>query len=184
MHSIPRHIRTMMICILPLLFWGCPVRSIHPLFTEEQAITTDRVIGSWVTEGAVYQFDQLEGTHYRLTVISTEEGDSALYAARFGMIGKQLYLDTSPLTGSDEHHYLSVHVFSKVHMTDDSLSIETLDGEWLVKLSEQKKLRTPFVRRENEIILTGTPAELQRFMSTAANVPDAYPDRTRLVRSR
>lgn len=175
--------RTIMLVGISIVFWGCPVRSLHPLFTEEQAVVVDAVHGIWTTDGAEYHFERLEGANYRLMIVSTEEGDSALYAGRFGKVGQQLYLDTSPLTGAEDHHYLSVHVFSKVLLTDDSLIIETLDGEWLVKLAEQKKLRTPFVRRENEIILTGTTAELQKFISTAMSVPEAYPDRTRLVRN-
>lgn len=176
------HIRTLLIGGFALLFWGCPVRSIHPLFTAEQSIAVEQIGGIWRTDGAEYQFTPLEGKNYRLTVIATEDGDTAEYAARFGTIGKQLYLDTAPLSNSDEHHHLSVHLFSKADIAGDSLTIRTLDGEWMVKLADSKKLRTPFVRRENEIILTGTPEELQRFVATAAAHPDAYPDNSRFVR--
>lgn len=175
-------LRTLLISSLAFLLWGCPVRSLHPLFTPEQSVAVAEIEGQWRTDGADYRFELLEGTNYRVTVISTEELDTVMYAGRFGRIRGVLYLDTAPLSSSEEHHYLSVHLFSRIDLNGDSLTLRTLDGEWMVKLADTKKLRTPFVRRENEIILTGTPEELQKFVASAATNPDAYPDKSPFVR--
>ncbi|NUN70730.1 MAG: hypothetical protein HUU02_13590 [Bacteroidetes bacterium] len=174
--------RFILIGSLTVLLWGCPARSLHPLFTPEQSVNVAAIEGWWRTDGAEYRFEVLEGTNYKVTVISTEDQDTAMYAGQFGRVRGTLYLDTAPLSSSDEHHYLSVHLFSRIDLNGDSLTLRTLDGEWLVKLADNKQLRTPFVRRENEIILTGTPAELQSFVASAAAVADAYPDISRFVR--
>jgi hypothetical protein len=64
----------------------------------------------------------------------------------------------------------------------DTLTLAMLEADWLLKLDKEKKLKTPHVQRENEVILTGTTEELRNFVSAIGTNHDAFPDNSVFVR--
>jgi hypothetical protein len=157
-------------------FMGCPARSIHPLFTEQNAVLLASLVGTWENNDETYTFESFQGNNYRLVVRPKSENDSAVFLVLSGKIGTHWFLDSYPIVNSSEHHFLSTHIFTKMSLNDDSLSLSTLEADWLLKMSNAKKLKVPHVKRENEIILTGTTGELRQWIATAGANPEAFPE--------
>lgn len=162
--------------LFTILFSGCPARSLHPLFTEQQTVLLASLIGTWENTDDTYTFEPLQGNNYRLVIRSKEEQDSAIYIVLSGKIGNVWYLDSYPIVNSQEHHYLSMHIITRMTLNADTLTLAMLEGDWLLKMNEEKKLKTPHVERENEVILTGTAEELQKFIAIAGSNTEAFPD--------
>lgn len=157
---------------------GCPARSIHPLFTEQSAVLLVSLLGTWENSDETHTFESFQGNNFRLVIRPKSENDSAVFLVLCGKIGGQWFLDSYPIVNSSEHHFLSTHIFTRMSLNGDSLTLASLEADWLLKMSNEKKLKIPHVKRENEIILTGTTAELQKWFASTGTNPDAFPDKS------
>jgi hypothetical protein len=179
-----RSIRVTLLVLFAALLAGCPARSIHPLFTEKEAVFNPSLIGSWNNKDEIYTFEKLKESIYRLVIRPRDENDSAVYTVTLGKIGESWFFDSYPIVNSNEHHFMSVHVFTRMVLSGDSLSIATLEDDWLLKMIEEKKIKISHTRRENEIILTASTNELQKFFTAIGTNNDAFPDKKTFARSR
>jgi hypothetical protein len=168
--------------LMSILLSGCPARSLNPLFTEQQAVILASLVGTWENADESYTFEILHGNNYRLVIRPKTENDSSVYIVLSGKIGKEWFLDSSPIVNSKEHHYLSMHVFTRMKLNGDTLTLAMLEADWLLKMDTAKKLKTPHVRRENEVILTGTTEELRSFVSSIGSMSEAFPDTSVFIR--
>ena len=184
MEAIMKSCGSILLFLLSVLFFGCPARSLHPLFTEKEAVFLPSLLGTWVENDDLYTFEQAEGKRYKLVIRSRTEKDSSVFVVWSGKIGSSWYLDSYPMHNAQEHHYVSVHVFTKMILNGDTLRIATLEADWLSKMSSAKKLEVAHVQRENEIILTAPTHELQKFIISIGDNQEAFPNPDALVRLR
>lgn len=169
---------------IAVLFFGCPARSIHPLFSENDATFNSTLVGIWSNEDETYTFEKGENKSYSLVIRPKTENDSVIYTVISGTIGSMWFLDSYPLLNSDEYHFLSTHLISKMEISGDTLRMSSLEADWLLKKVERKEIKIDHIRRENEIILTASTKELQKFISKIATNTEAFPDPNVLVRVR
>jgi hypothetical protein len=179
-----KSIRVILFISVPFLFSGCPARSIHPLFTDKEAVFNTSLLGIWSNNEESYTFENLHEKNYRLVVRPKEENDSAVYTVLLGKIGEAWFLDSYPIVNSNEHHYLSAHVFTRMILQGDSLYMASLEADWLLKMITEKKIKVAHVRRENEIILTASTKNLQQFINTISTNNEAFPNQSVFVRMR
>lgn len=163
-------------------FIGCPARSLHPLFTEKDIVFNSSLIGTWLADDVTYTFEQLGDKNYKVTVCSTESHDSSLYTAQLGKLGSHWFLDTYPLVTLDEHHYLSVHVFTRLKLQGDTLRLASLEEDWLSEKIRTKALTITHVKKDDEIILTASTKELQQLLMKYGKENDAFPNEGVFVR--
>ena len=179
-----RSLRVILLVSVTLLFSGCPARSIHPLFTDKEAVFDASLIGTWTSNEESYTFEKLQEKNYRLVVRSQNENDSAVYAVLLGKIGSAWFLDSYPIVNSNEHHFLSVHVFTRMTMQGDSLTLATLEADWLLKMITEKKITIDHAQRENEIILTASTNKLQHFVNSIRGNNEAFPNPNVFIRTK
>lgn len=170
--------------LIAVSFAGCPARSLHPLFTDQDAVFNPSLIGTWEVDDETYTFEKLKEKNYQLVIRSKNENDSAVYVVWLGRIGSQWYLDSYPIVNSDEHHYLSVHVFTRMKLDGDTLRLASLEADWISKMIDEKKTRIAHVRRDNEVILTASTKELQQWMGSIAENSEAFPDENAFSKAR
>jgi hypothetical protein len=178
------HIRTFLITVLVVLFAGCPARSLQPLFFENDKTDNPLLIGTWSTGDETYTFSRSSDNTYRAVIRSLTSEDSAQYAVRAGKIGPHWFIDTYPFNSSDEHHFLSVHVFTKMEIVGDTLFLASLESDWLKNQIDEKKIAVTHIKRGSEIILSGSTAELQALFLKIGSEPDAFPHRSHHVKVR
>lgn len=176
--------RFILLIAVTMLFAGCPARSFNPLFTDQDALFNTALIGSWESEGETYTFEKLKEKNYKLSIHSNTSTDSSLYVVQSGKIGSWWFLDSYPLANSDEHHYLSVHLITKMTIAGDTLRLASLEADWLAKMIGEKKLQIAHIKRDNEIILTASTKELQQLVATIGGNKEAFPNPGIFVRVR
>lgn len=179
-----RSIRAILIILTTALFAGCPVRSVFPLFTEKDAVFNPSLIGTWESEDETYTFEKLQEKNYRLAIRPKKENDSALYVVWLGKIGARWFLDSYPIVNSEEYHYFSMHLFTRMDLNGDTLRIASLEADWLSKMIDEKKMQFTHVLRGNEVILTGSTTELQKLLATIGGTGEAFPNENVFIKTK
>ena len=120
---------------------GC-VRSIQPILSDNQAITDDRLLGSWVSsDGKSFGEVTADGDHKGYKILFTDEdGKKAILLARLGNIGHltiaQCTVDAQPihdLGDAYSSHLLPLYSFAIVKQMAPQLVLSSMDSDWLKK---------------------------------------------------
>ncbi len=172
---------------LAVLFAGCPVRSLQPLFTDKDTAFNPLILGTWVNKGDVYTFRQAGEKNYEVVVrpdTSSNEGmDSVMYAVQLGKLGNSWFLDSFLAGDPGDFHLLSMHIISKIEFQSaDSFSVSSLESDWLKKKIDDGSLTIAHVKRDGDVILTATTEELQQLVTRYADDSGAFPNPGEFVR--
>ena len=178
---------------LGLLFGGCVVQSIHPLFTEKEYIRFPGLIGTWVQKDG----DRLIGTwtfaadgaRYELTQ-TDEKGRKAAFTVSAGRIGTNIFLQASPRGPSPELndlftlHLVPAHLFVKAVKTDDGLRLLAMDVEWLTRHLEANPRSISHTIHDKTPLITASPDDLKKFVARHADDSAVFKNEIKLLPSR
>ena len=171
-----------------LLLAGC-VQSLHPLFNDQDLFFEPAIVGTWVGEsGNLWTFLKSGDKAYEL--IYTEKKAPAKFSARLGKLGNLLFLDLRPEMPDVENdlqqgHLLVAHTFSRVWLEGDTLRLAMLEHGWLKSMIDKKKLKIKHERLGDQIVLTASTTELQKFALKYGMDNKAFPKPEKgLVRKR
>ena len=163
-----RMLRILTILAVALLAQGCLIVSIHPLYTENDVVFDEALLGSWgsdPSEGESWVFEQAEGNAYRMTV--NEEGkEPGHIEAHLVKLGEYLFLDLYPEEpdGINEFfisHVIPAHSIWRATITADTLSLAGLNYDWITQEVEAGRLDVEHEKLEDLLVLTGEPRDLQ-----------------------
>ena len=173
-----------------LLLSGCIVRSLHPLYTDENVIFDARLIGQWTEEDSkeIWEFSQQGEQRYKC-VVYEEDGEQSILVARLLEIKGKMFLDFFP-TESDRQegvfyqlHVLPVHSFAYVKQIEPTLQISFPSSDWLQELLEKNP---DAIRHEvlgkDDIILSASTEALQTFWLAHLDTEDAFDELSNLQR--
>lgn len=157
------------VCLgISVLLAGC-VPSVHPLFTPKTIVFDKTLVGTWAEKDSpddTWVFNTAsDGKSYELAY--TENGHAARFEAHLVRIGSCLFLDTFPSAeGPDQNtlkviHLFPAHIFYRVKIEGDSVSVRPFDPEWLQKMLQQKKLTIAHETSNGDILLTAQTTDLQ-----------------------
>ncbi len=117
---------------------------------------------------------------YRLMAYEVSEGDTleAEFVLHMLVLDGQYYLNYYPEDYELDHGFLSWHMigannFSKVKVTEDSLSLSFFDPSYLEELIEHNRIKISHIRHDNGILVTAGTKELQKFVIKYGNEEDA-----------
>ncbi len=186
-----------LIGMLALLAGSC-IPSLFPLYTEKDLVTDDRIVGTWeagemgtwVIERLYYKplidifssdwSDAKENNTYKLVVIETDGGDTleAEFVVHMLVLDGQHYLNYYPADYELDHDFLSWHMveannFSKVWITEDSISLAFFDPSYLEELIDENRIKISHIRHDNGILITARTKELQKFVIKYGDEEDA-----------
>jgi hypothetical protein len=150
-----------------LLSSSCLVVSLQPVYEPETIAFDPALLGSWASadDDLTVTFERGEWHSYHLTL--EQRDDRYRLSARMTRIGAGLYLDVTPLDGTDMPALtLPVHGCLRVELIDESLSLAELDYEWFERQRGEAKPALPFVvdARRNVVITAGT-TELRQWIA-------------------
>lgn len=164
---------------ISVIIVGC-VRSLHPLFTENDLVFDPMLVGTWAEEDEknTWTFQKSGDKAYELTY--TEDGVPSQLDAHLGRLGNFLFLDLYPREPDLENdfykfHLLPAHTFWRVWIEGDVLRLAVLDNDWLKEMVDQKKVKIGHERLENSIILTASTKKLQDLVVKFAEDTSAFP---------
>lgn len=171
--------------LVVLYFTGC-IRSLHPLYTEEDLVFSTDLIGTWIdNEDNIWTFIAAGENSYSL--IFSEEGEPAQFKSHLVKLGAYLFLDTYPEEPSINNdfynmHLIGAHLFAKIEIYPDSCIYTLMDHEWLKNILSESIENLAYEMVDDAIILTAKTADLQKFFRKYADNSEAFKDRTLLIR--
>ncbi|UZR97527.1 hypothetical protein [Chondrinema litorale] len=187
-------LRSILLVLIPVaIFSSCTVLSFYPLYTENELIKDDRILGEWQTTSEnmntedtirwsisfIQNQDNTNKYTYTLNLYhQKEETDSAKFLLHIVELDGNTYLDFFPEEGKVNNdfftiHLIPVHTFAKLEIGDE-LKISWFDSDWLEKLFENNKIRMKHEKTKDVTLLTAKPQELQKFIIKYANDEKAY----------
>ena len=134
----------------------------------------------------------------KMYLASYADEKDTLYAFEIHLLrlGKQRFVDIFPwekytekmINGSMIVNLLPVHTFAKIELRGDSLFLSEIDGSWVKDLVKNNQIRISHEKVDlyggEEIILTASTEELQKFIIKYQNDPKAFLEPDIFVRRR
>ena len=181
--------------LLAFLLGGC-VLSVHPLFSEDDLVFEEKLLGVWAEKQDSQERWEF-GRHgdrddRRYTIVYTDtEGKTGEFLASLGKLNDMLFLDLYPAEADVnanefyKYHLLGVHTFLKVEQIGPTLQMRMMSHD---KMKEMLEADQNLVKHEvleepdSRIMLTASTEELQRFMVEHANDEGLFDEPTHLRR--
>jgi hypothetical protein len=173
--------------VLVGLLGGCvPVMSLHPLFTEQDVIFEEKLLGKWVDDvnspNSIWEFSRIDSAEkadekaYKL-VLSDKEGKKGLFTAHLVKLEGKLFLDVHPGKPPWETEdpnkvqweyntvfFLPVHSFVRVGSIGPELKMRITDDEKMKEFLKEEPKAVGHEMIDDAPILTATTKELQKFV--------------------
>ncbi len=157
---------------------GCVVTR-HPIYTAKDVIDLPGLAGTWVDEKEEtrWVFQAAKDKAFDLTY--TEKGLDGTFEVHAVRLGKYVFLDMYPKAPEKMNdfylmHYLPVHTAFLTSLDGDSLTLSLPNVNWLEKQAEAKKLKAAHEKWDERLVLTGSTAELQKFLVQIAPDKEAF----------
>ena len=172
---------------LLLLLAGC-VRSLQPLYTEQDLIFEKNLIGCWSEKGSIetWCFSKQGEKAYQL--VYTQDRRSGVFDVHLFRLEEQLFMDLLPrqqeLKENDlyKFHLVPVHTFAHVKQIGPTLQMRFPDPEWFRKFVERNPETLRHEKVEREIIVTATTKEMQTFWLKHVDTEGAFKDFSNMER--
>lgn len=195
-----RRTKKLLFYLLAVLLGGClPVMSLHSLYTVEEVVFENKLLGTWVDDSNnTWEFkcpDELEKA-YEL-IIRDKEGEKGSFVAYLVKLENRLFLDVypgkPPWDEKDPNKvewpyntlfFIPVHTFIKINGIEPELKLQLTDDDELKKLLKEDPnvVKHEFV--EDGVILTASTKELQAFVVKYADDSRVFPEEIVLNRKK
>lgn len=173
--------RKLLFYLLAVLLGGCvPVMSLHPLFTKEDLVFEEKLLGTWADDpnspDVTWEFKRIAEPEkaYKL-IFSDKEGKKGLFIAHLVKLKDKLFLDACPAPWEQQDpnkiewvyntlFLIPAHTFIKVNSIEPQLKMQITDDE---KMKELLKADPNAVKHEfldDKPFLTASTRELQAFV--------------------
>ena len=161
----------MAIVAVALLMAGCTA-SLHPIYSEEDAVFDPMLLGTWrESEGEKFFVSVRAGdAAYRL-IHYDGEGAGAFTARLVELQGNRfvdLYPETPPSkNGFYNCHLIPAHSFGRIWLAGDRLTIALLDPDWL-RSDEASQVQLERISLDDYLVISAVTADLRRFATKYA----------------
>jgi hypothetical protein len=177
--------------LLPLLLLaaGC-VRSLYPLYTDEQLICDQALGGIWRNAETRESLDitPLPADKSYKVKYTDKEGKSGPFVVHLAKVQDTLLADMAPDelddTRSDVYnaHLLPLHSFMIVELAGNTLRLRTMKDDWFKEHIKAHPEALGFVQVEDEYLLASAPRQAQEFLLRNLKTEGAYSDPTEFER--
>ncbi len=145
------------------------IPSLHPLYTTEDLIDEPLLVGIWTDGSDAFVFSPQGASAYLLTYEDSSGPGS--FTVHLLQLGDHRLLDLLPddalLSGRDDwylSHYRPTHSFMAVEVSEESLALAHMDGQWLEKHLQSAPDDLAHEVIDGDIILTAGTEALQHFV--------------------
>ena len=165
-----------------------PGVSLHPLYTEDELIFEEKLLGAWGDEVGSLNFEKAKNADiYNLTLgLDTLSGR---FIAHLVKIDKMLFLDLSPQKPDKETveiqqlFSIPAHTFLKIEQIEPILKMRMMNPDTITyMLKTDPNLLKHELIQEELVVLTASTQQLQQFMKKYANDESLFADPTELER--
>jgi len=159
-----------MLCVVLVMLGGC-VPSLHKLYTEEDVVFKQELMGFWTSEGMDdrWEFRSDNKKSYELNY-ADKEGKEGKFEVHLVKLEDKIFMDLYPsepnIASNDFYklHLLGVHTFMLVKQIEPVPELSPMDYEELKNLLEDNPEAIKHEIVEGRVILTASTKELQDFV--------------------
>jgi len=163
---------------------GC-VWSLHPLYTQEDAVFEPGLVGVWASTEAMAIVKAAGDKSYGITYVDTSEDSSGKYRGRLVRLGDTLFLDLVPegdeLRQAESSGLLATHLFFRLTLQEDTVRVEMVEDELLESVGTGQ-LRHEKLPDRYLTLLTASSSEIRAWLQQHAQNPQLYSDTLELQR--
>jgi hypothetical protein len=202
-------------CLLAGLLGSCvPIMSLHPLFTEENIVFEEKLLGTWVDDPnspkGTWEFKRVADSTqkdwelpppkkpekaYKL-LLSNEEGAKGSFFAHLVRLEGRLFLDVFPsqlpsaqLDPKQDWVFNTVflipgHSFAVIDSIEPQLKIRWTNDDEMEKFLKEQPNALKHELAEDRIVLTASTDELQKFVLKYADDKRIFPEEAVLIRKK
>lgn len=169
--------------LLAVLLGGCvPVLSLNSLYTEENVVFDQKLLGTWVDDPnrpeVTWEFERLEEPNnaYKL-VFSDEDDKKGSFIVHLVKLRNRLFLDVYPgelpwePDDPNEVKWLynsffliPAHTFMRIDSIEPQLRMRLTDDDEMAELLKEDPNTVKHISIEDRLILTASTKELQAFV--------------------
>ena len=181
-------VKKILFYMLAALLGGCvPVMSLHSIYTEENVVFEEKLLGTWADDPnspeTIWEFRRIDEPKnaYKL-FFSDDKDDKGSFVARLVKLQNKLFLDVYP----DELPWepddpnkvkwayntlflIPAHTFIKIDSIEPQLKMRLTDDDKMAKLLKEDPNAVKHTSIEDRLILTASTQELQAFVLKYAN---------------
>jgi hypothetical protein len=142
----------------------------------------------WTEDNTKITIEAKKDGTYEAGVADMDSHSAVRYKVRLIRVGKNLFadsiVDVESLNGQNidlPYRVEALHFLMKLSLNGDTLGMALLNHDWLVKQFDAKKISVAHEymdenanTRDSSILLTTSPADLQKFIQQIADTPDAF----------
>ena len=200
-------IQKLLFYVLAALLGGCvPIASLHPLFTQEDLIFEEKLLGTWTDDpnnpDTTWQFKRLDEPEragqmaYKL-IFSDEEGRKGSFIAHLARLENKLFLDPYPSElpwepkdpNKVEWVYntlflIPAHTFIKIDSIEPQLKMRLTVEDKMAELLKEDPKAVRHALTKDRLVLTASTKELQAFVLKYADDSRAFPNEIVLSRNK
>jgi len=196
-------IKKFLFYLLAALLGGCvPVMSLHSLYTEEDVVFEENLVGTWVDDPdspkTTWEFSRTGAKEkaYKL-VYSDNEGKKGSFIVYLVKLENRLFLDVLPSQFPSEQQdwekmkwaynfffFVSAHTFIKIDSIEPQLKMRRTINDEMKELFKEEPNAVKHELVEDEIILTASTKELQAFVLKYAYDIRVFPAKIVLTRKK
>ena len=174
-------VKKILFYLLASLLSSCiPVMSLHPIYTEEDVVFEEKLLGIWSQQDSnnVWEFKRPDESEkvYELTLYEKEVKKGVL-AAHLAKLGGKLFLDVNPTEFPSEQadvekmklpynafFFIPGHSFAIIDSIEPQLKIRWTTNNELKKLLKEEPDAVKHELVEDRVILTASTKQLQSFV--------------------
>jgi len=171
-----------------------PGLSLHPLYTEDELIFEEKLLGTWTKdeEEIKFKFENAKDNEQNSYDLTFSDGNrKGKFTAHLVKIDEMLFLDVYPQDLDleretlDLRQFLTVpaHMFIKIEQIEPRLRFLILDPDKIEEMLDVlPNLLKHEIVKEYYLLLTASTKELQEFMKEHANDEDLFGEASDLER--
>ena len=188
-------VKKILFYLLAVLLGGCvPVMSLHSLYTKENVVFEEKLLGTWVDDPnspeTVWEFrriDELKNA-YKL-IFSDDKGEKGSFVAHLVKLENSLFLDVFPdefpcdTEDPNKTDWLynvfflvPAHTFIKIDSIEPQLKMRLTNGDKMEELLKKDPNAVKHTSIEDRLILTASTKELQAFVLKYADDNRVFTD--------
>lgn len=170
---------------------SCVVRSLRPIYTDEDLVPMPAIEGTWKAEDEGEQLSFVRHDDGYI-VTFTEDGLPIAGMAHFAAIGKKTYMDVTlsesafdsvpeekieelgPILAPFLYYTAPVHMFYQVEVRENVFRMRAMDHAWAKARREKGRLWIDHVADGDSTLLIADTPRVQRFLRYWANPDDAW----------
>jgi len=188
-------VKKILFYLLAALLGGCvPVMSLHSLYTKENVVFEEKLLGTWVDDPngpeVIWEFTHIDEPKnaYKL-IFSDDKGKKGSFVAHLVKLQNRLFLDAFPSEfpwepdDPNEVKWLynslfliPAHTFIKIDSIEPQLKMRLTNDDKMEKLLKEDPNAVKHTSIEDRFILTASTKELQAFVLKYADDNRVFTD--------